>query len=81
MMIFLARKRLGLTNPSLGAASLNVAAPVGRCVATHINPKTLKHNVNILKALQCNVGHTNCRIFAEVTQTGAIQINGKINII
>ena len=65
----------------LGAASLEVVALVGRCVATHINPKTSKHGVNILKALQCNFGHTNFGIFAEVTQTGAIQINGKINII
>jgi uncharacterized protein YcbX len=30
----------------LGAASLKVVAPVGRCVATHINPKTSKHGVN-----------------------------------
>jgi uncharacterized protein YcbX len=37
----------------LGAAELKVIAPVGRYVATHINPETSKHDVNILKALQC----------------------------
>ena len=64
----------------LGAAKLKVVAPVGRCVATHINPKTSKHDVNILKALQCNFGHTNCGVFAEVTQTGIIQVNNAISI-
>jgi len=64
----------------LGAAKLKVVAPIVRCVATHINPKTSKHDVNILKALQCNFGHTNCGVFAEVTQTGVIQVNNAISI-
>jgi uncharacterized protein YcbX len=62
----------------VGTAMLKVVAPVSRCVATHINPELSKSDVNILKALQCSFGHTNCGIFAEVTQTGTIQINGEI---
>ncbi len=64
----------------LGTAKFKVVAPVGRCVATHINPKTSKHDVNILKALQHNFGHTNCGVFAEVTKTGTIQVNNKISV-
>jgi uncharacterized protein YcbX len=64
----------------LGTATLKVVAHVGRCVATHINPGTSKHDVNILKALQYNFGHTNCGVFAEVTQTGIVKINDVISV-
>lgn len=65
----------------LGSVTLKIVAPVGRCVATHVNPKTSERDVNILKTLQCNFGHTNCGVFAEVIQTGTIRINDQINII
>ena len=65
----------------LGAASLKVIAPIGRCVATHINPKTSKHDVNILRALQQNFAHTNCGVFAEITQTGPIQVNKEVSVV
>ena len=65
----------------MGGATLKVVAPVGRCIATHINPKTSKRDINILKVLKRNFGHTNCGVFAEVTQTGIIHINNKITMI
>ncbi len=64
----------------VGAATLKVIAPVGRCVATHINPITSKYDVNILKALQCHFGDTNCGVFAEVVQAGTIQTNDEISV-
>ena len=66
---------------NLGGATFKVIAPVGRCVATHVNPKTSKHDVNILKALQSAFGHTNCGVFAEIVQTGTVQTNDVIQII
>ena len=66
---------------NLGGATLKVKAPVGRCVATHVNPETSKHDVNILKSLQSAFGHTNCGVFAEIVQTGTVQTNDVIKII
>ncbi len=63
----------------IGEAHLKVVAPTGRCVATHVNPDTAERDVNILKALQSGFGHTNCGIFAEVTQGGHIQTGDEIS--
>lgn len=62
----------------IGKARLKIVAPVGRCVATHVNPGTAERDVNILKALQSGFGHTNCGVFAEVTHAGRIHTGDKI---
>lgn len=58
---------------SIGAARLKVVRPIGRCMATAVNPATAQRDVNTLKALQDHYGHTNCGVYAEVTVGGAVK--------
>lgn len=65
---------------SVGSARLKVIAPIGRCVATHVNPETTERDVNILKALQSGFGHTNCGVFAEVISGGILRVGDQIQV-
>lgn len=65
---------------SIGTAALKIIAPTGRCVATHVNPETAERDVNILKALQSGFRHTDCGVFAEVVQSGRIQLGDSITV-
>ncbi|NQW00346.1 MAG: MOSC domain-containing protein [Rhodospirillales bacterium] len=64
---------------TIGDARLQVIAPIGRCMATHVNPVTAERDVNILKALQSGFHHTNCGVFAEVITGGTIRNGDKIS--
>ena len=44
---------------NLGGATFKVVAPVSRCVSTHVNPVTSKHDVNILQSLTNPYCHNN----------------------
>lgn len=65
---------------TIGSVHLKITAPVGRCVATHVNPETAERDVNILKALQSGFGHTNCGVFAEVVQAGEIRTGDAVTL-
>lgn len=65
---------------TVGDVRLNVTEPIGRCVATHVNPASAERDVNVLKALQSGFRHTNCGVFAEVVQAGTIHVGDAITL-
>lgn len=56
----------------IGQVVLEVTEHTGRCAATHLDPKTAESDLNILKALQDNFGHTDMGVFARVIKGGSI---------
>ncbi len=64
---------------AIGEARLKIIEPVGRCIATHVNPKTAERDVHVLKALKSGFGHTNCGVFAEVIESGKVRISDPIS--
>jgi uncharacterized protein len=58
---------------AIGSARLNVVRPIGRCMATAVNPATAQRDVNIVKALHDHYGHTNFGMYAEVSVSGTIK--------
>jgi hypothetical protein len=65
---------------AIGPARIKVVRPIGRCMATAVNPATAVRDVNILKALQDHYGHTNFGVYAEVVVGGTIKPGDAINI-
>lgn len=66
---------------SIGDSVLNIIEPIGRCVATHVNPQTAERDVNVLKALQSGFRHTDCGIFAEVIAGGTIHTGDHLRVV
>ncbi len=63
---------------SINNVQLRIIAPIGRCVATHVNLQSSERDINILKALQSGFGHTNCGVFAEVVTGDTIAVGDSI---
>lgn len=65
----------------IGQALLEVAQPIGRCVATHIDPDTAEKNIPVLDILQNTYGNTNCGVYARVIEAGRIDLNDRVEIV
>jgi uncharacterized protein YcbX len=65
---------------AIGAARLNVIRPIGRCMATAVDPFTAQRDVNTVKALHDHYGHTNFGVYAEVRVGGTIKPGDTINV-
>ncbi|MHC8508912.1 MAG: MOSC domain-containing protein [Rhodospirillales bacterium] len=57
---------------TIGPARLRVEDHIGRCAAVGVNPDTAKRDMNLVKALQHEFGHTDCGVYATVTAAGEI---------
>jgi len=59
---------------TLGAARLQVLAPITRCAATQVNPVTAQRDLDIVAALARAFGHVNMGVYAEVVTGGEIAV-------
>jgi uncharacterized protein YcbX len=58
----------------LGEAAASVVKPIVRCVATHVDPATGERDIEVVRALFENLGHTHCGIYVSVTQGGRLRV-------
>ncbi|CAM4247821.1 MOSC domain-containing protein [Palleronia rufa] len=58
----------------VGAATLEVIEPIGRCRATEANPLNGRRDVNILALLRDRFGHTDFGVYARVVDGGRIAV-------
>ena len=63
---------------TIGGARFLVVDQVGRCINTHVNPGTALHDVNVLKTLHTEYGHTDCGVFAVVVGEGEVKVGDGI---
>lgn len=56
----------------IGGATTTVFKPIVRCLATHVDPVTAERDIDIVKALFDNYGHTLCGIYAQTTAAGRV---------
>jgi uncharacterized protein YcbX len=64
----------------LGAAQLTVRERIVRCMATTANPETGHRDADTLGALRSGWGHQDFGIYAEVTKSGAINVDDVLEI-
>ena len=65
----------------IGTARLKVLEPIERCAATTVNPETAARDMNIPKALMSGYGHTECGVYAEVTDAGQMSSGDPITLV
>jgi uncharacterized protein YcbX len=56
----------------LGEASCEVIKPIPRCVAVHVDPVTGERDLDVLGAMQRDLGHVNCGLYMRVRQGGRL---------
>ncbi|MCW5773942.1 MAG: MOSC domain-containing protein [Rhodospirillaceae bacterium] len=56
----------------VGAAELEVVAPIERCAATEVNPDTTARDATVLRGLVRGFGHTEMGVYAKVVAPGRI---------
>ena len=56
----------------IGDATAQVLKPIVRCAATHVDPVTAERDIEVVKALFDNYGHTFCGIYLNVTAGGGV---------
>lgn len=65
----------------IGNAKLFVEEPIGRCAATNIDPSSGQADHNIPLTLRRGFGHTNCGVYARVTEAGTISTGDTVEIL
>jgi uncharacterized protein YcbX len=73
-----------LLGRELRAASglrLKVTSRIVRCAATNVDPQTGLRDLSIPKALMQHLGHMDCGIYAEITQSGSIAPGERLEIV
>lgn len=73
-----------LVGRELRAASglrLKVTSRIVRCAATNVDPQTGLRDLSIPKALMQNLGHMDCGIYAEITQSGSIAPGERLEVV
>ena len=65
----------------IGKTVLRITEEIGRCKATHIDVDSGQEDVNVLKALKTNFGHTNMGVYAKVIEGGLIQPSDDIEVL
>ncbi|WP_204113252.1 MOSC domain-containing protein [Shimia biformata] len=65
----------------IGGAELTVRERIGRCLATTANPETGKRDANTLGILKEGWNHTDFGVYAEVTMSGQIAVDDKIEVL
>ncbi|MDP5305940.1 MOSC domain-containing protein [Paracoccus spongiarum] len=62
----------------IGAVELRVTAHIGRCEATSASTRTGRRDIDMLKTLEEQYGHTDFGIFAEVVTGGDIETGDEV---
>lgn len=57
---------------TLGGATATVFKPIIRCAATHVDPVTAERDMEVVKALFDNYGHTFCGLYVQITAAGRV---------
>lgn len=57
----------------IGAVTLDITEPVGRCAAINVDPRTADRTDDYLQAMQTIYGHTNLGVFARITRPGMLR--------
>jgi len=65
----------------IGKAELKVTQITGRCKATHVNPSTGSADIQMVRALKDNFGHTQLGVYAEVINGGPIQPGDAVEVL
>lgn len=66
---------------TVGEAELTIREPIVRCLATTANPDTGVRDADTLATLNSHFGHQNFGIYAEVTRSGEIALNDRIEVL
>jgi len=64
----------------IGAVTLEVTEPIGRCAATVVNPRTAERDLNIPKLLQRGYGHTCMGVYARVATGGTLAVGDMVEV-
>ena len=62
----------------VGSARLRIIAPITRCAATEVNPRTADRDIPIVAALMRHFGHNLMGVYAEVVGPGEIATGDRI---
>jgi uncharacterized protein YcbX len=62
----------------VGSARLRVIAPITRCAATEVNPRTAERDIPMVAELMRHFGHNLMGVYAEVVGAGDIAIGDRI---
>lgn len=65
----------------IGAARFRVVSRTVRCAATEVEPSTAERNLQIPKALQRNLGHADCGVYAEPVTGGRIAVGDAVRLL
>ncbi|MDO9222659.1 MAG: MOSC domain-containing protein [Caulobacter sp.] len=57
---------------TVGGATATVFKPIVRCAATHVDPATAERDMDVVKALFDNYGHTLCGVYVQTTVAGRV---------
>lgn len=66
---------------SIGGTEILIREHIGRCQATTANPASGMQDVDTLKILKANWGHTDLGIYGEVVKSGHIALEDKVEIL
>ena len=64
----------------IGAATLSVAEPIGRCAATNVDPASGERDMNIPKTLISGFGHAHCGVYVRVTAGGTVSPGDPVTV-
>ncbi len=62
----------------VGFARAKVFKPIVRCAATHVDPQTAVADIDVVKALFDNYGHTLCGVYVHVVDGGRVTVGDAV---
>jgi len=65
----------------IGAVVLDIMAPVGRCAAINVDPRTAQRGDDYLQTMRHIYGHTNLGVFARVTNAGTLTCDEVVSVL
>lgn len=65
----------------IGGTRFRIVARTVRCAATEVEPSTAERNLQIPKALQRNLGHADCGVYAEPITGGRIALGDPVRLL
>jgi len=65
----------------VGTAELEIREPIGRCLATTVNPETGLRDTDTLDILRENWGHKDFGVYGEVATGGVVAVGDQLEIV
>lgn len=62
----------------IGTATLRVLKRTQRCAATHVDPKVGIRDLDLVGLLQREFGHSDCGVYAEVVESGRVEVGSPV---